>query len=117
MKIWDWFKRRLNKPTPEAPKTKNDLEVVSDWLHEHKILSSTNTDPHEAQRYVPYTLKPIDLEDMPKEMIERVIKLATNDKDEDPSKILSEILEGQREVTLNRPGYNEWWERKYSSIR
>jgi len=79
----------------------NDLEIVWNWLREQRIISPSN--PHRSQRYAPFILKPANLENMSKEMIEKVIRLATQAGDVDPSQILSEILEGRREVTLGVP--------------
>jgi len=78
--------------------TKADEEAVKNWLQDQGIIQRTN--PHEAQRYVPHHLDPLDLEKMPKRIIDCVINLATYSKEDDPSIVLSEILEQKRKVIL-----------------
>ena len=81
----------------------NDIQKIWQWLYEHKVIPSADTNPHKAQRYKPYVFNPSDLEDMPKEMIETIIRLAIHSPDEDPSLVLSEILEGKRKLPLGLP--------------
>ena len=79
----------------------NDLEAILNWLREQKLIPST--DPHKGQRRITFYTKfnPLTLENMSKEMIDRVIRMITIEGEQDTSKILSEFLEGNREVTIN----------------
>jgi len=79
-------------------------EAVSKWLEDRgliqKIRKTNEKDPHKGQRCVPFYLNLTTLEEMPKEIIEYVIGMVSR-PNEDPSLVLSEILEGKRKVILS----------------